>query len=120
MLDNQILTKIQDAADEFYPSVNMLKQYKNQPNVPFGFLMCVTLRAKIYENTKELIRKYKKQEPHADLLNRVLKELKLHRYQIKKLNQTHPNDRQSVHRFCIGLATLLYTAFGRQIQSRDI
>ena len=88
MLDNKILRNIQDVTDELYPALAMLKQYRHKEDVPFGFLMCVTLRAKIYKNIQRLIKMYKNQEPHADLLNRVLNQLKLHRFQIKKLSTT--------------------------------
>ena len=112
MLDNKILRNIQDVTDELYPALAMLKQYRHKEDVPFGFLMCVTLRAKIYKNIQRLIKMYKNQEPHADLLNRVLNQLKLHRFQIKKLSQTNPGTNyQSVNRYCIGLASLLHVAF---------
>lgn len=114
MLDKKILTQIEDVTDEFYPAKQMLRQYKYEEDTPFGFLMCVTVRAKIYSNIHELVRRYKNQEPYKDLLTRVLKQLRLHRYQIKKLSKTHPStDHRSVHRFCVGLSVLLHTAFYR-------
>jgi hypothetical protein len=66
MLDNKILRNIQDIIDELYPAVIMLNQYKHEEDVPLGFLMCVTTRAKIYENTKTLIKMYKKGQDYYD------------------------------------------------------
>jgi len=114
MFTNKILNEIHTIVDEFYPAQQMLQKYKHKPDVPLGFLMCVTVRAKIYNNIQELIRRYKKGREYKDLLTRVLKQLRLHRYQIKKLSKTHPStDHRSVHRFCVGLSVLLHTAFSR-------
>lgn len=113
-LTRRHLNTIYDIIDEFYPAQRMLRQYKHDEDAPFGFIMCVTVRAKIYSNIHELVRRYKNQEPYKDLLTRVLKQFRLHRYQIKKLSKTHPStDHRSVHRFCVGLSVLLHTAFYR-------
>ena len=116
MLDKKILNQIHTIVDELYPAKQMLRKYKNDPDVPLGFLISLITRVKIYENTKELIRRYKKGKEYTDVLNRIFHQLKLHRYQVKRLSKTHPNDHQSVHRFCVGLAALLYTAFVRQLR----
>ena len=111
-LTRRHLNTIYDIIDEFYPAQRMLRQYKHDEDAPFGFIMCVTVRAKIYENIQELLRRYKKHEPYKDLLNRIFHQLKLHRYQIKKLSKTHTStDHQSVHRFCIALASLIHIVF---------
>jgi hypothetical protein len=116
MFTNKILNEIHTIVDEFYPAQQMLQKYKHKPDVPLGFLMCVTVRAKIYENIQELLRRYKKHEPYKDLLNRIFHQLKLHRYQIKKLSKTHAStDHQSVHRFCIALASLIHLVFREEI-----
>lgn len=112
MLEKKILTQIEDVTDEFYPALAMLRRYKNEPNVPLGFLMCVTVRVKIYDNIQELLRRYKKHEPYTALLNRVLRQLKLHRYQVERLSKTNPGtDYQSVKRYCVGLASLIHLVF---------
>ena len=111
MLDNKILRNIQDIIDELYPAVIMLNQYKHEEDVPLGFLMCVTTRAKIYENTKTLIKMYKKGQDYNYLLQRIFHQLKLHRNQINRLSKTNSTDHQSVHRFCVALVALLYIAF---------
>jgi hypothetical protein len=111
-LTRRHLNTIYDIIDEFYPAQRMLRQYKHDEDAPFGFIMCVTVRAKIYENIQELLRRYKKHEPYKDLLNRIFHQLKLHRYQIKKLSKTHTStDYQSVKRFCIALASLIHIVF---------
>lgn len=112
MLKKKILTEIEDVTDEFYPALAMLRQYKDEEDTPLGFLMCVTVRAKIYANTKELLRRYKKGQDYDYFLGRIFHQLKLHRFQIKKLNKTNPStDYQNVHRFCVALVALLYIAF---------
>lgn len=115
MLDKKILNQIHTIVDEFYPAKQMLKKYKNEPDVPLGFLMCVTTRVKIYSNIQELLRCYKKHEPYSALLSRVLKQLRLHRFQIKKLSKTHSNDHESVNKYCVGLAALVYILFEKEI-----
>lgn len=112
MLKRKTLNEIYNIVDEFYPSKQMLKKYKNEPDVPLGFLMCVTVRAKIYDNIQELISRYKKGQDYSDILNVIFKRLRLHQYQVKRLSRTNPSaDHESVKRYCIGLATLLYVAF---------
>ena len=111
-LTRRHLNTIYDIIDEFYPAQRMLRQYKHDEDAPFGFIMCVTVRAKIYENIQDLINRYKRGQDYTALLNRVLRQLKLHRYQIKKLSKTHTStDYQSVKRFCIALASLIHIAF---------
>ena len=115
-LTRRHLNTIYDIIDEFYPALAMLRQYKHDEDAPFGFLMCVTVRAKIYENIQELLRRYKKHEPYKDLLNRVFHQLKLHRYQMRLLSESQPGtDYQSVKRFCIALASLIHLVFREEI-----
>ena len=112
MLTKKILNEIHTIVDEFYPAQQMLQKYKHEPDAPLGFLVSLITRVKIYKNIQELIRRYKKHEPYTALLNRVLRQLKLHRYQVEKLSKTNPGtDYQSVKRFCIALASLIHIAF---------
>jgi hypothetical protein len=111
-LTRRHLNTIYDIIDEFYPAQRMLRQYKHDEDAPFGFIMCVTVRAKIYENIQDLINRYKRGQDYTALLNRVLRQLKLHRYQVERLSKTNPGtDYQSVKRFCIALASLIHIAF---------
>ena len=112
MFTNKILNEIHTIVDEFYPAQQMLQKYKHEPDAPLGFLVSLITRVKIYNNIQELIRRYKKHEPYTALLNRVLRQLKLHRYQVKRLSKTNPSaDHISVHRFCVALVALLHIAF---------
>lgn len=114
MLNKKIINEIHTIVDELYPAKQMLKKHKHEPAAPLGFLVALITRVKIYENIQELIRRYKRGQEYKDLLNRVLRQLKLHRFQIKKLSQTHSNDHQSVKRYCVALAALLYILFGEK------
>ena len=116
MFTNKILNEIHTIVDEFYPSKQMLQKYKHEPDAPLGFLVTLITRVKIYNNIQELIRRYKKGREYKDLLTRVLKQLKLHRYQIKKLCKTHAStDYQSVKRYCIALASLIHIVFTKKV-----
>ena len=116
MFTNKILNEIHTIVDEFYPSKQILKKYKNEPDVPLGFLVSLITRVKIYNNIQELIRRYKKHEPYTALLNRVLRQLKLHRYQVELLCKTHAStDYQSVKRYCIALASLIHIVFTKKV-----
>ena len=113
MLKRKTLTQMYDIVDELYPAKQMLRKYKNEEDTPLGFLIALTTRVKIYCNIQELLRRYKRgDQDYKDLLTRLLKQLKLHRFQIKKLSKTHTTcDHQSVHRFCVSLAALLHVVF---------
>ena len=115
-LTRRHLNTIYDIIDEFYPAQRMLRQYKHDEDAPFGFLMCVTVRAKIYENIQDLINRYKRGQDYTALLNRVLRQLKLHRYQVELLSKTNPGaDYQNVKRYCIVLASLIHIVFGKKV-----
>lgn len=112
MLKRKTLNEIYNIVDEFYPSKRMLKQYKHDADAPLGFLVCLATRVKIYDNVQELISRYKKGQDYSDILNVIFKRLRLHKYQVKRLSRTNPSaDHESVKRYCIGLAMLLYVAF---------
>ena len=116
MFTNKILNEIHTIVDEFYPAQQMLQKYKHEPDAPLGFLVSLITRVKIYKNIQELIRRYKKHEPYKDLLNRVLRQLKLHRYQVELLSKTNPGaDYQNVKRYCIALASLIHIVFGKKV-----
>ena len=116
MFTNKILNEIHTIVDEFYPAQQMLQKYKHEPDAPLGFLVSLITRVKIYKNIQELIRRYKKHEPYTALLNRVLRQLKLHRYQVALLSKTHAStDYQSVKRYCIALASLIHIVFGKKV-----
>ena len=116
MFTNKILNEIHTIVDEFYPAQQMLQKYKHEPDAPLGFLVSLITRVKIYKNIQELIRRYKKHEPYKDLLNRVLRQLKLHRYQVELLSKTNPGaDYQNVKRYCIVLASLIHIVFGKKV-----
>ena len=116
MLTKKILNEIHTIVDEFYPAQQMLQKYKHEPDAPLGFLVSLITRVKIYKNIQELIRRYKKHEPYKDLLNRVLRQLKLHRYQVELLSKTNPGaDYQNVKRYCIVLASLIHIVFGKKV-----
>jgi hypothetical protein len=116
MFTNKILNEIHTIVDEFYPAQQMLQKYKHEPDAPLGFLVSLITRVKIYKNIQELIRRYKRGREYKDLLNRVLRQLKLHRFQIKKLSKTHTStDYQNVHRFCIALASLIHIVFTKKV-----
>ena len=116
MLTKKILNEIHTIVDEFYPAQQMLQKYKHEPDAPLGFLVSLITRVKIYKNIQELIRRYKKHEPYKDLLNRVLRQLKLHRYQVELLSKTNPGtDYQNVKRYCIALASLIHIVFGKKV-----
>ena len=112
MFTNKILNEIHTIVDEFYPAQQMLQKYKHEPDAPLGFLVSLITRVKIYHNIQDLIRRYKKGQDYDYLLGRIFHQLKLHRFQIKKLNKTNPStDYQNVHRFCVALVALLHIAF---------
>ena len=116
MLTKKILNEIHTIVDEFYPAQQMLQKYKHEPDAPLGFLVSLITRVKIYKNIQELIRRYKKHEPYKDLLNRVLRQLKLHRYQVELLSKTNPGaDYQNVKRYCIALASLIHIVFAKKV-----
>ena len=116
MLKRKTLTQIEDVTDEFYPALAMLRRYKDKEDTPLGFLVALTTRVKIYKNIQELISCYKRGQEYTALLNRVLKQLKLHRYQVERLSKTNPGtDYQSVKRFCIALASLIHLVFREEI-----
>ena len=116
MLTKKILNEIHTIVDEFYPAQQMLQKYKHEPDAPLGFLVSLITRVKIYKNIQELIRRYKKHEPYTALLNRVLRQLKLHRYQVELLSKTNPGaDYQNVKRYCIVLASLIHIVFGKKV-----
>lgn len=115
MLTRKVLNEIEDVTDEFYPALAMLRRYKDKEDTPLGFLVALTTRVKIYKNIQELIRRYKRGQDYSAILSRVLKQLRLHRFQINKLSKTHSNDHRSVNRYCIGLAGLLYILFAEKV-----
>lgn len=116
MLDKKILNEIHTIVDELYPAKQMLKKYKNEPDAPIGLLMSLTTRVKIYDNVQELIRRYKKGQDYTALLNRIFHQLKLHRYQVRKLSHMKPSvECKNVHRFCVALVSLLHIVFRKKI-----
>ena len=70
-LTRRHLNTIYDIIDEFYPAQRMLRQYKHDEDAPFGFIMCVTVRAKIYSNIHELINRYKKRSRMSSTTTRT-------------------------------------------------
>ena len=64
-LTRRHLNTIYDIIDEFYPALAMLRQYKHDEDAPFGFIMCVTVRAKIYESIQDLINRYKRGQDYT-------------------------------------------------------
>ena len=111
-LTRRHLNTIYDIIDEFYPAQRMLRQYKHDEDAPFGFIMSLTTRVKIYENIQELLRRYKRGQDYTALLNRIFHQLKLHRYQMRLLSESQPGtDYQSVKRYCIALASLIHIVF---------
>jgi hypothetical protein len=116
MFTNKILNEIHTIVDEFYPAQQMLQKYKHEPDAPLGFLVSLITRVKIYKNIQELIRRYKRGHDYDYLLGRIFHQLKLHRFQIKKLSKTHiSTDHQNVHRFCIALASLIHIVFTKKV-----
>lgn len=115
MLPNKFLNMIQDCVDELYHTL-LCTHVDNVTDHTMGECVTLCTRYKIYNNSTQLIRIYRKTKTvDKSLLNRIHKQLKLHRYQINKLhkkeNRISPTALQTNHRYLIGLAALLHSAF---------
>ena len=102
------LNELCDILDELYPSTFTLQKAKRSDE-NIGLLVTLTTRVKIYHGCFNLIEIYKKtgSVPHEDLA-RVLNRIRLHRFQLKKMNQKNYIEN---HKYLVGLAALLYVSF---------
>jgi len=108
MPTRRMLTEMQSIIDELYPSTFMLQQAKKR-NEDIATLVTLATRVKIYHGCYELVRMYKKDgNVCRETLQRTLNRIKLHRYQLKRMNKKSYADN---HKYLIGLAALLHVTF---------
>lgn len=109
-LTKRHLNEIREVLNELYPSVISLQSVKG--NEPIGVLVSLATRVKIYHGCMKLIHDYQKRGcVNQDDLKLVLKRIKLHRFQIKKLNNSSPYYVFN-HKYLVGLVALLHISFG--------
>ena len=109
MPTKRMLNEMSDIIDELYPAKFMLQAAKKSDE-HIGLLVTLATRIKIYNGCFNLIEMYKKNGYiHQEDLNVVLKRIKLHRYQLRKINQKSYLDN---HKYLVGLAALLHVSFG--------
>ena len=108
MPTRKMLNKMSDIIDELYPATFMLEAAKRK-ETDIGMLVSLATRVKIYKGCYDLIKMYKKDGTvNQETLQRTLKQIKLHRYQLRKLNKASYADN---HKYLIGLAALLHVSF---------
>jgi hypothetical protein len=108
MPTRRMLTEMQSIVDELYPSTFMLQQAKKNGE-HIGTLVTLATRVKIYHGCYDLIKMYKENKCVCqETLQRTLNRIKLHRYQLKRMNKKSYADN---HKYLIGLAALLHVSF---------
>ncbi len=115
MLTRRMLKEMCDIIDELYPATYMLQEAKNR-NENIGLLVTLSTRVKIYKGCYDLVRMYKKNKCICqENLQRVLKQIKLHRFQLKKMYNKGERKMSYAdnHKYLIGLCALLYVSFGK-------
>ena len=110
-LTKRHLNEITNILDELYPSVISL-QSVNGDDEPIGLLVSLATRVKIYHGCMKLIHDYKTRGYiYQEELKLVLKRIKLHRFQMTKLDK-HNKNYTSNHKYLVGLVALLHVSFG--------
>ena len=104
----KIISRLPQALDPLYPSVNQLKT-ANKDNIMECTVLCT--RSKIYTNGMKIIKLYKsKKFNEASLLTqRLIKQINIHRYQLYKIAKSGQT---------VDLSNLLYLKHLKELFSK--